>query len=57
MQPNTTARPPLTFASPIACAYWRTEVALGCTVALAQLRRIVEERGADYAATVRGLER
>lgn len=35
--------------------YWRTEVALGCVVALARLRRIVEERGCDYEKTVEGL--
>ena len=35
--------------------YWRTEVALGCAASLARLRRIVEERGADYEKTLKGL--
>lgn len=49
------AKPALTFTGePL--AYWREEVALGCAVSLARLRRIVSARGADYELTLKGLK-
>lgn len=47
--------PALTFSGePL--RYWRTEVALGCAVALARLRSICQERGADYDKTIAGMK-
>lgn len=45
---------PLTFSG-IPLAYWREEVRMDCAVSLARLKRIVEERGASYDATIEGL--
>ncbi len=36
--------------------YWREEVRLGCTASLARLRRMVEQRGADYDKTIATLQ-
>lgn len=36
--------------------YWREEVRLGCAAALARLRAICQQRGADYDKTIAGLE-
>ena len=49
-----TPKPALTFTG-IPLEYWRREVALGCAVSLARLRAIVDERGADYEQTLKGL--
>jgi hypothetical protein len=50
-----TPKPALTFTG-IPLAYWRREVALGCAVALARLRRIVESRGCDWEQTIAAIE-
>ena len=47
--------PALTFTG-IPLDYWREEVRLDCKVSLARLRRIVEERGADYDRTIETLK-
>ncbi len=41
----------LTFTG-IPLDYWREEVRLGCTASLDRLRRLVEQRGADYDKTI-----
>lgn len=46
---------PLTFDG-IPLDYWREEVRLGCAVSLARLRRIVDDRGADFDRTIAGLK-
>lgn len=45
----------LTFTG-IPLDYWREEVRLECAVSLARLRRIVDERGADFDRTIAGLK-
>lgn len=46
---------PLVFSG-IALDYWREEVRLGCGVALERLETICRQRGADYEATIEGLQ-
>ncbi len=36
--------------------YWREEVRLGCTASLGRLRRMCEQRGADYDKTIAALQ-
>ena len=43
------------FDNPIVVAYWRDEIARDCAVALNRLRKICDQRGADYDRTVEGL--
>ncbi len=47
--------PPLTFSG-IPLDYWREEVRIGCAVAMARLRTICANRGADYDRTIAGLK-
>ncbi len=48
-------RPALIFTG-IPLDYWREEARLGCTASLGRLRRIVEQRGADYDKTIAALQ-
>jgi hypothetical protein len=48
-------KPALTFTG-IPLDYWREEVRLGCTASLGRLRRIVEQRGADWDKTIAALQ-
>ena len=46
----------LTFSG-IALEYWREEVRLECAVSLARLKRICQERNADFDRTIAGLQK
>ena len=51
---SVTTFAPITFTG-IPLDYWREEARLGCAVSLARLRRICQDRNADYEKTVAGL--
>ena len=46
----------LTFSNVFVIAYWQDEIARDCAVSLARLRRICQQRNADYEQTAAGLK-